>query len=224
MIDWWGPILHEYYAGTEGNGFTIINSQDWLDHPRLGRHAPIFGQFTSSTRTASELPPASRRRLFRRRPGRSRYHNDPEKTQIAPISRDGWSTLGDVGYLDEDGYLYLTDRKAHMIISGGVNIYPQETENVLINHPEVLDVAVFGVPNEDFGEEVKAVVQPARSAAAPARRWRTELIAYCRERISRHQMPALGRFRATSCRAIADRQALQAPDSRPLLAGHGVRR
>ena len=115
------------------------------------------------------------------------YHNDPEKTQSSRNDK-GWSTLGDVGYLDDDGFLYLTDRKAYMIISGGVNIYPQEAENVLITHPKVADVAVFGVPNDEFGEEVKAVVQPADlSAAGPD--LERELIAFCRQELAHYKCP-----------------------------------
>ena len=165
MIDWWGPILVEYYAGTEGNGVTIITSR------RMARRIAARSDAPSSARSGSSM----RRRAARCRRARSAsiyfedgppfaYRNDPAKTRAA-YSREGWSTLGDIGYLDEEGYLYLTDRKAHMIISGGVNVYPQEAEDVLLGHPAVLDAAVFGVPSEDLGEEVKAVVQlrdPAR--------------------------------------------------------------
>ena len=115
------------------------------------------------------------------------YHNDPDKTKRAYNAR-GWSTLGDVGYLDEEGFLYLTDRKSYMIISGGVNIYPQETEDVLITHPDVADVAVFGVPNEEMGEEVKAVVQPHDMARA-GKELEAELIAFCRKHLSPIKCP-----------------------------------
>ena len=135
------------------------------------------------------------------------------------LQRKGWSTLGDVGYLDEDGYLYLTDRKAYMIISGGVNIYPQETEDVLVTHPEVADAAVFGVPNEEMGEEVKAVVQPLdMSRAGPE--LAAELIAFCRSRLSHDQMPALDRLRRRTA-AHADRQAVEAASARQILAEGG---
>ena len=189
MIDWWGPILVEYYAGTEGNGVT--------DHHVAGmaRRIAARSDALSSARfsivdeeTGSDMPAArQRRRLFRRRPRASPIATIPRRP-APPISRDGWSTLGDIGYLDEDGYLYLTDRKAHTIICGGVNVYPQETEDVLIGHPEVLDAAVFGVPNDDLGEEVKAVVQlrdPARASQA----LEAELIAYARARISAIKCP-----------------------------------
>src|SRR5439155_55082 len=115
------------------------------------------------------------------------YHNDPEKTKKA-YNAKGWSTLGDVGYLDKDGFLFLTDRKSYMIISGGVNIYPQETEDVLITHPEVADVAVFGVPNEEMGEEVKAVVQPHDMSRA-GKELEADLIAYCKSRLSTIKCP-----------------------------------
>jgi fatty-acyl-CoA synthase/long-chain acyl-CoA synthetase len=187
MIDWWGPILIEYYAGTEGNGVTVINSQEWLAHRgsvgrALGCKVKIVDEQTGRTLPAgvngvvyfADGPPFA-------------YHNDPLKTERA-FSREGWSTLGDIGFLEADGYLHLTDRKAHMIISGGVNVYPQETEDLLIGHPEVLDVAVFGVPNPDLGEEVKAVVQlrdPARASPELA----AEMIAWCRERMSSIKCP-----------------------------------
>ena len=186
MIDWWGPILHEYYAGTEGNGFTAITSEEWLAHRgSVGR--PLRGAVHIVDDEGRELPPGQEGTVYFSGGARFEYHNDPEKTRSAYDER-GWSTLGDVGYLDEEGYLYLTDRKAHMIISGGVNIYPQETENVLVLHPKVADVAVIGVPNEEFGEEVKAVVQlldPAEAGPELAE----ELIAWCRERLSAIKCP-----------------------------------
>ena len=170
MIDWWGPILIEYYAGSEGNGVTVSTSQQWLDpsrhrRPRRGRQGQDRRRERSRNcrraRSARSISPTRRCSPITTIPRR----------RSAPTTRRGWSTLGDVGYLDDEGFLYLTDRKSYMIISGGVNIYPQETEDVLITHPEVADVAVFGVPNEEMGEEVKAVVQP-HDMAAPARRWR----------------------------------------------------
>jgi fatty-acyl-CoA synthase/long-chain acyl-CoA synthetase len=187
MIDWWGPILIEYYAGTEGNGVTIAGSQEWLAHRgSVGRayvgHVRIVDEQTGET-----VPPRVKGVVYFEGGPAFVYRNDPAKTRSAYI-RDGWSTLGDIGYLDEDGYLYLTDRKANMIISGGVNVYPQETEDTLIGHPQVLDAAVFGVPNEDLGEEVKAVVQlrdPSRASPELA----AELIAFCRARISAIKCP-----------------------------------
>jgi len=187
MIDWWGPVLIEYYAGTEGNGVTIINSKEWLEHRgSVGRayvgHVKIVDEQTGQT-----LPPRANGVVYFAGGPPFVYHNDEAKTRSAH-SKEGWSTLGDIGYLDEQDYLYLTDRKAHMIICGGVNVYPQETEDVLIGHPEVLDVAVFGIPNEDLGEEVKAVVQ-LRDPARANKALEAELIAYARERISAIKCP-----------------------------------
>ncbi len=181
MIEWWGPVLYEYYAGTESNGFTSIDSEAWLTHKgSVGR--ALAGEIHILDDDGNELGPRQPGTIYFAGRTEFEYHNDPEKT-AACRARDGWSTLGDIGYLDEEGYLYLTDRKANMIISGGVNIYPQETENVLVTHPKVADVAVFGVPNEDFGEEVKAVVQPIDMADAGPELER-ELIAFCQGQLS----------------------------------------
>lgn len=159
MIEWWGPIISEYYAGTEGNGFCYTNSEDWLAHEGTVGKA-ILGELHIIGEDGEEVAAGEAGSIFFDSESKFEYYNDPDKTKESRNDK-GWSTLGDVGYVDEDGFLYLTDRKAFMIISGGVNIYPQETENLLITHPKVADVAVIGVPNEDFGEEVKAVVQPA---------------------------------------------------------------
>ncbi len=186
MIGWWGPVLYEYYAGTEGNGFTSISSEEWLTHKgSVGR--PLLGEIHILDDEGREQPPGEAGGVYFAKGSPFTYHNDPEKT-AASTTAQGWTTLGDIGYVDEEGYLYLTDRKANMIISGGVNIYPQEAENVLVTHPQVADVAVFGVPNEEFGEEVKAVVQPVDMADAGPE-LEQELIAYCRERISRIKCP-----------------------------------
>jgi len=188
MIEWWGPVLHEYYAGTEGNGMCYVNSTDWLAHPgTVGR--PILAAVHICGENGEEMPVGEEGVIYFAGATHFHYHNDEKKTAESrhPAHPD-WSTLGDVGKLDTEGYLYLTDRKAFMIISGGVNIYPQEAENLLISHPKVADVAVIGVPNEDFGEEVKAVVQPANWAdAGPA--LADELVAYCRERLSPIKCP-----------------------------------
>jgi long-chain acyl-CoA synthetase len=187
MIDWWGPIVVEYYAGTEGNGATFIDSRDWLNHRGSVGRAIVGEVKIVDEETGAELPPGKTGGVYFSGGPQFVYHNDPEKTRRA-YNDKGWSTLGDVGHLDEEGYLYLTDRKAYMIISGGVNIYPQETENVLISHPAVADVAVFGVPNEEMGEEVKAIVQ-LTNASLSSKRLEEELIAYCRERISPIKCP-----------------------------------
>jgi acyl-CoA synthetase (AMP-forming)/AMP-acid ligase II len=195
MIEWWGPVLHEYYAGTEGNGFVYCNSEMWLAHPgTVGM--PIACTIHVLDEDGNEVPQGESGTIYFEGGNTFEYHNDPTKTASSRTDK-GWSTLGDVGYLDGDGFLYLTDRKAYMIISGGVNVYPQEAENVLIDHPAVVDVAVFGVPNEDFGEEVKAVVQPVtmpadEDAAAALER---ELIAFCREHLADVKCPRSVDFR-----------------------------
>ena len=187
MLAWWGPRIHEYYAGSEGNGFCYVGPDDWLAHPgTVGK--PVMGVVHVLDEDGAELPQGETGQIWFESPTRFEYHNDPEKTRNAFNDR-GWSSLGDIGHVDADGYLFLTDRASHMIISGGVNIYPQEVENELALHPAVLDVAVIGVPNADFGEEVKAVVVAADPAAAgPA--LADELIAYCRERLAKYKCPA----------------------------------
>ncbi|MEE3327003.1 MAG: acyl-CoA synthetase, partial [Myxococcota bacterium] len=193
MIEWWGPVIHEYYAGTEGNGFALINSEDWLAHKgSVGRTANATVHILDDD--GNELAPREVGTIYFESDIEYEYHNDPEKTAAAK-SPQGWTTLGDVGYLDEDGWLYLTDRKAHMIISGGVNIYPQEAENRLITHPQVQDVAVIGVPNEDFGEEVKAVVQLMEGEVGDAE-LEQKLIQYCREELADIKCPRSVDFEA----------------------------
>ncbi|MBM4270311.1 MAG: acyl-CoA synthetase [Deltaproteobacteria bacterium] len=195
MIEWWGPILHEYYAGTEGNGFVYCNSEMWLAHRGTVGKA-VLSEVHIVDDEGHEVPTGQEGGVYFAGSGvqEFEYHNDPAKTAAARLA-NGWSTLGDIGRLDEDGFLYLTDRKANMIISGGVNIYPQEAENVLTMHPKVQDVAVIGVPNEDFGEEVKAVVQPVDLAEAGSDLER-ELIAFCREHLADVKCPRSIDFRA----------------------------
>jgi len=186
MIEWWGPVLHEYYAGTEGNGFTAITSTEWLAHKgSVGR--PLNAKIHILDDEGKDLPPGRPGVIYFEGGPSFEYHNAPEKTADSR-TREGWSTLGDIGYLDAEGYLYLTDRKANMIISGGVNIYPQEAENLLVTHPKVADVAVFGIPNEDFGEEVKAVVQPVDMDDAGPELER-ELIAFCQSQLAKLKCP-----------------------------------
>ena len=188
MIEWWGPVIHEYYAGTEGNGYCYVGSADWLAHPgTVGRS--VLGTVHICDENGNDVPTGEEGTIFFAGATNFEYYNDAKKTADSrhPAHPD-WSTLGDVGKLDADGFLYLTDRKAFMIISGGVNIYPQETENVLIGHPKVVDAAVIGVPNEEFGEEVKAVVQPASwDDAGPA--LAAELMEYCRAHLSPLKCP-----------------------------------
>jgi long-chain acyl-CoA synthetase len=186
MIDWWGKIIWEYYAGTEGNGMTLVHSGDWLTHKGTVGKA-VVGKLKICDDQGNEVPTGTPGTIHFADGKTFEYHNDPAKTAESKNAH-GWTTLGDIGYVDAEGFLYLTDRKAHMIISGGVNIYPQESENLLVTHPKVMDVAVIGVPNEEFGEEVKAVVQPRDMAdAGPA--LAEELMAFCREHLSHIKCP-----------------------------------
>jgi len=188
MIEWLGPIIEEFYAGSEGNGHTTINSAEWLAHPgSVGRTA--VGQIHICDDDGHELPIGQIGTVYFSGGNRVTYHNDSAKTaSVHNRLHPDWSTLGDVGYVDEEGYLYLTDRKDYMIISGGVNIYPQEVEDLLSVHPAVADAAVFGVPNADFGEEVKAVIQPCDwTKASPA--LAEELMVWCRERLADVKCP-----------------------------------
>ncbi len=186
MLAWWGNIIHEYYAGTENNGFCAITPDEWLSHPgSVGRARQ--GRLHICDEQGNELPAGATGLVYFSDGPEFSYHKDPEKTAQSRNTL-GWSTLGDIGFLDPEGYLYLVDRKAFMIISGGINIYPQEVENVLIDHPQVLDVAVVGVPDEDLGESVKAVVQlvdPLEANAALSE----ELIAFCRQRLASFKCP-----------------------------------
>ncbi len=189
MFEWWGPILHEYYGGTELNGLTYVGPRDWLAHPgTVGR--AVMGTLRICDEQGEELPAGEAGIVyFERDKAPFAYHKDPEKTRGAQHPKHpAWTALGDVGYVDEEGFLYLTDRASFMIISGGVNIYPQEIENELITHPMVEDVAVVGVPHADLGEEVKAVVQPV--AGAPGdEALAEELMAYAREHLAAYKCP-----------------------------------
>ncbi|MFI6511761.1 acyl-CoA synthetase [Streptosporangium sp. NPDC050855] len=194
MIDWWGPIVHEYYAGTEGNGFLYVGSKDWLEHKgTVGR--PLLGVVHICDEEGNELPPREHGTVYFSDGPQFVYHGDEAKTMSSrdPLGR-GWTTLGDIGYVDEEGFLYLTDRRSYMIICGGVNVYPQEAENVLSVHPKVADVAVFGVPDEELGEQVKAVVQPASmDMAGPG--LEAELIEYCQAHLAVYKCPRSVDFR-----------------------------
>ncbi len=193
MIEWWGPVIHEYYAGTEGNGFVYCNSDMWMAHKgTVG--SPINCTIHIVGEDGEEVSgPGEEGTIYFEGGGSFEYHGDAEKTAGSRHPK-GWSTLGDVGKVDEDGFLYLTDRKAYMIISGGVNIYPQEAENILTMHPKVFDVAVIGVPNADFGEEVKAVVQTA-PGVEPSPELGRELIEFCREHLADVKCPRTVDFR-----------------------------
>lgn len=186
MIEWWGPKLFEYYAGTEGNGSTFITSEEWLRKPgSVGRPAGVTIHILDDE--GNEQPANGEGTIWFSGGGEFEYHNAPEKNAESHRG-GGMSTLGDVGYLDDDGYLFLTDRKAYMIIAGGVNIYPREIEDVLVTHPAVADVAVFGIPNDDLGEEVKAVVQLVDMTQAGPEMAR-QLLAFCSEHLARFKVP-----------------------------------
>ncbi|MEM6582893.1 MAG: AMP-binding protein, partial [Pseudomonadota bacterium] len=179
MIEWFGPIIVEIYAGTERIGGTMIRSAEWLAHPgSIGRVANGTAHVVNEE-TWDEVSTGEVGVIYFESGENFSYHGDEKKTQDL-YSPQGWRTLGDIGRMDDEGYLYLTDRKSNMIISGGVNIYPQESENRILTHPKVADVAVFGIPNEAFGEEVKAVVQPAAGVEA-SEELAAELIDYCKE-------------------------------------------
>ncbi len=186
MIKWWGPIINEYYAGTEGNGFVACDSNQWLEHRgTVGK--PLMGKVHILDENGETVEAGVDGTVYFEGATTFEYLNDPEKTANSR-NKKGWSTLGDIGHLDDDGFLYLTDRKSYMIISGGVNIYPQEAENLLITHPKVLDVAVFGIPDPELGEQVKAVVQPiSMDLASPE--LEQELIKFCREHLASFKCP-----------------------------------
>ncbi len=187
MIDWLGPIIVEYYSATEGMGMTLCNSEEWLAHPgTVGR--AVRGEMLILDDEGRECPTGVDGTIWFRGATSFEYFDDPVKTAESRTPDGETSTVGDVGHVDEEGYLYLTDRKTYMIISGGVNIYPQETENLLATHPAVLDAAVIGVPNEDLGEEVKAVVQPVDPARAGPE-LEGELIRFCREHLAHFKCP-----------------------------------
>ena len=193
MIEWWGPIINEYYAGSEGVGMTLIKAEDWLTHPGSVGKA-IHGTLHVCDAEGEEVPAGQDGLLYFENDLIPTYHNDPEKTREA-MHPKGWMTLGDIGHVDEDGFLYLTDRKSHMIISGGVNIYPQEIENLLVTHDKVMDAAVIGAPCPDFGEKVVAVVQPIDMADA-GDALEAELRDFLAPSLSKIKMPKLFDFRA----------------------------
>ena len=187
MIDWWGPIIYEYYGATEAFGFAACNTQEWLEHPgTVGKI--VIGELSILDDNMEPLPNGEPGTLWFKPASKFAYHNDSDKTKEATSEDGKLTTVGDVGYVDEDGYLYLTDRKAFMIISGGVNIYPQECEDLLIAHPKIFDAAVFGVPNVDLGEEVKAVVQTVEGVNA-SEDLTVEILEYLSEHLSRQKIP-----------------------------------
>jgi len=192
MMDWFGPIIHEYYGGTEGFAGTIIGPEEWLAHP--GSVGKPFSPVHVVGEDGTELPAGESGELYFEGGPAFEYFKDPAKT--ASVTNDrGWRSLGDMGFLDEDGYMYLTDRSTFMIVSGGVNIYPQEAENLLVMHPKLVDAAVFGVPNDEFGEEVKAVVQAVDGVQAGPE-LEAELIEYCRANLATYKCPRTVEFDA----------------------------
>ncbi|ORB32291.1 fatty-acid--CoA ligase FadD4 [Mycolicibacterium parafortuitum] len=214
MIQWWGPIVDEFYGSSEGVGVTFIRADEWLAHPgSVGR--PVAGVAHIVGDDGRELPPGTPGDIYFEGAGSFSYLNDPVKTAAAHNDR-GWVGVGDIGYLDDDGYLYLTDRRHHMIISGGVNIYPQEAEDLLISHPRVLDAAVFGVPDAAMGQTVKAVVQaldPAEATDAFA----DELMGWLQDRLAHYKCP-----RSLSFAPELPRTAVGKLDKRHLIRHHSL--
>ena len=190
MMEWFGPIIYEYYGGTEGFAGTTIGPQDWLAHP--GSVGIPMAAVHVVGDDGQELPVGESGELYFEGGPEFEYFKDPAKTASVSNER-GWRSLGDMGYVDKDGYMYLTDRSTFMIVSGGVNIYPQEAENLLVMHPKLVDAAVFGVPNDEFGEEVKAVVQPA-AGITPGPELEAELIEYCRAHLAGYKCPRTVEF------------------------------
>lgn len=214
MIDWWGPIIDEYYGSSEGAGISFIRADEWLKRPgSVGK--PMLGVPHILDENGAEVPPGHIGEIYYEGGYPFEYLNDTIRT-AASRTPQGWITVGDVGYLDADGYLYLTDRRNHMIISGGVNIYPQEIENELVSHPRVVDAAVFGIPDDVMGQSVKAVVQlvdPTHAGEAVA----DELISWLRERLAHFKCP----------RSIAFEEALPRTDAgklykQPLIAKYAT--
>ena len=187
MIRWWGPVLHEYYGATEGLGFTACDSHEWLAHKgTVGR--VLLGDLHILDDALRPVARGEAGQIWFKPSSTFEYFNDPGRTAAARSPDGTLATVGDVGYLDVDGFLYLTDRATFMIISGGVNIYPQETENLLVTHPKVGDAAVFGVPDDDLGEQVKAVIEPVAGVQwGPA--LERELIDFCLANLARHKCP-----------------------------------
>ena len=189
MMDWWGPIIYEYYAGSELNGFTHVSPEEWLARPGTVGKA-LLGQIHICDEDGRELPTGEQGIIYFEQPEIAyQYYKDEKKTKEAQHpEHSNWSALGDVGYVDEEDYLFLTDRATFMIVSGGVNIYPQEIEDVLILHPHIDDVAVVGVPNEEMGEEVKAVVQLIQGVS-PSEALQLELLEFAREKLAHYKCP-----------------------------------
>jgi fatty-acyl-CoA synthase len=195
MIEWWGPVLHEYYSSTEGNGITFVDSAQWLARPGTVGRGGVLGDLRVCGPDGALLPPGQVGTVYFERDERPfSYHRDDAKTEAATHpDHPTWTTTGDLGHVDGDGYLFLADRQAFVIISGGVNIYPQEVEDALALHPAVLDVAVIGVPDEEMGESVLAVVQPA-PGVEPGPALAERLVADLRTRVAGFKVPRAVEF------------------------------
>ena len=187
MIEWLGPILYEYYGATESNGSTFVDSEDWLAHPGTVGQPALGSLVCILDDDGNQMPTGEVGLVYLKGRSSFEYYGDRDKT-LAARGADGFSTVGDLGYLDDEGYLFLTDRRSDMIISGGVNIYPQEAENVLVSHPDVFDVAVIGVPDPEMGQQVKAVVQLVEGRSADSAQ-AEEIVQYCRERLAHFKCP-----------------------------------
>ena len=186
MLEWWGPVIYEYYAATEGGG-TLVTPQEWLERPGTVGRAWTGSEVRVLDDAGNACAPGQIGTVYMKLGQASfEYHKDKAKTEGS--RREGFFTVGDVGYLDDAGYLFLCDRKTDMIISGGVNIYPAEVEAVLLTHPKVADAAVFGIPDEDWGEQVKAVIEPA-PGATPGPALADEILAFCLERTAKYKAP-----------------------------------
>jgi long-chain acyl-CoA synthetase len=197
MIDWWGPKISEYYGSTEGAIISTISAEEWLAHPgSLGRPLDNMEILVVREDGSRAGPNEPGQLYFRNKTGGGgfEYHKDPEKTAAAHLE-PGVFTVGDVGYLDDEGHLFLSDRKIDMIISGGVNIYPAEIEGVLVSHPQVADAAVFGVPNDEFGEEVKAAVELV-AGVEPSAALEQSLQDHCRAHLAGYKVPRSFDFEA----------------------------
>ena len=224
MLDWWGDSLYEYYAGSEGFGVTVIGPREWrLHRGSVGR--ATLGRIHIVGEDGHELPEGEVGKIYFSGGPPFAYWNDPEKTREA-FNDKGWATYGDMGYLDADGYLYLADRRTDLILSGGVNVYPQEIENALILHPDVQDVAVVGVPDAAFGQVPKAIVQ-LRNPALAGEDKALELVAFCEGLLSRVKMPRTIVFEASLPRLETGkllRRVLKEKYQSEPEAGHRVRR
>ena len=185
MLEWWGPCIYEYYGATEGGG-TLIKPQEWLDHPGSVGKAWEGAEIRILNDGGKDLPAGEPGTVYMKLIQDFTYKGDAKKTR--ENRRDGFFTVGDIGYLDEDAYLFLCDRKIDMIISGGINIYPAEIEAELFAHPKVADAAVFGIPDDDWGEQVKAAIEPAPGCEV-GRALEREILEFCSERLAKYKCP-----------------------------------